>query len=127
MCVAATVKIPHIIPQATELDPGIDIPLVRLPARNRACVFLKLCSMDRQLRVVVRVGIERDPAIFAQEIALQKAALHACQSGNTLLMENGDSTFVICCPSKLTLSSRKNPLTSSVSPLDAPPTFSSCP
>ena len=41
--------------------------------------------MDRQLRVVMRIGIERDPAIFAQKITLQKAALHAGQSSNPLL------------------------------------------
>ncbi len=85
VCLAAAVKIADIIPQATELDPGIDIALVRLPARNRACIFLKLCAMDRQLRVVVRIGIERDPAIFAEEITLQEAALHAYQAGDALL------------------------------------------
>ena len=82
---AAAVKIAHVVAPAIELDPGIDLAPVGLPARDRARVFLELGAADRQGRVVARRGIERDPAVFTQELAFQEVALHVIEPGHSLL------------------------------------------
>ena len=73
---AAAVQVAHVVARAVELDHGVDIPSVGLPSGDRTRVFFELGAANRQIRVVVRRGVERDPAVVSRDLALQKAATY---------------------------------------------------